>query len=257
MRVLRERDARPAIEPGQQERTVTDRGIALLRVADAVVPHRQHVRARESMGRKDVREQALPRCVVPLERDLDDLAGPLHALDVLPARRVDVILVLRIHRRLPGERKVLPRHLGAVAPLGVLPDVVSDPLRFRLQRELTDQVRLVLERRREQEGASNDRRLEHDVPERVAVHVEDQVQTPVRTAALLRSKDQRAGRLGRGTVRPIHPRRAGSRKRERCEYHPGEEPELPSMHLLPPFVLMPLRRSGITLRPAPLGRAAF
>src|SRR5204863_1002107 len=85
--------------------------------------------------------------------------------------------------------------------------------------------------RRENEGAADHRRLEHHVPERVAVHIQDQVQAPIRTAALLRPEDQRACALCGGTVWPTYSRRAGSRERERCEHHPGQEPELPSMHL--------------------------
>src|SRR5262249_57051915 len=57
-----------------------------------------------------------------------------------------------------------------------------------------------------------------------------------RTDPLASCETESARLGGRGTVRPTRPRRAGSRQRERCEYHPGEEPELTSMHLLPPFV---------------------
>ena len=229
-RVLLERDAGAAIELRQQERPVRDGSVPLLRVTDAVVPDRQHVGARQRVLGKHIAEQLLPRGEVPLERDRDDLAVPLHAGDVLPAEWVDVVLVLRVHGGLPRETPVLGRDLHAVAPLRVLADVVRHALWAVLQRVPADQVGLVLEAGREQERAADHRRLEHDVPERVAIDVQDQVETPIRTAALLGSEDERPCLGGRDAASSIHPRRAGGRERKRCEHHPGTEPELPSMH---------------------------
>src|SRR5204862_8313875 len=113
----------PAIERGPQERTVTDRGIALLRVAAAVVPHGQHVRARQRVLREDVTEQTTPGGEVPLEGHLHGFAATSDAADVLPPERIDVVLVLGIDGRLPRELPVLTRDLRAVTPLGVLADV--------------------------------------------------------------------------------------------------------------------------------------
>src|SRR5437588_338794 len=52
LRVLGQCDAGTAMRLREEERTVTDRGIALLRVADAVGPDRQHVRPRKCMLRE-------------------------------------------------------------------------------------------------------------------------------------------------------------------------------------------------------------
>ena len=181
------------------------------------------------MARQDVSEEVLPAGKVALERHLHDLAVADDAADVLPPERIDVILVFRVDRGLPGELPVLARDLNAVAPSGVLADVVRDPLWVLLEGVPADQIVLIRELGREQERAANHRRLEHHVPERVAIHVQDQVQAPVRTAALLRPEDQRAARGG--TFRSTHSRRAVCRQRKRCQRHPGQEPELPSMHL--------------------------
>src|SRR5215210_6659937 len=152
------------------------------------------------MSGKYVTEQTTPSGEVALERDLHDLPVTDDAADVLPPERIDVLLVLRVDRGLPRELPVLAGDLRAVTPVSVLADVVRHPHRLRLELGLRDQVRRVCELGREQESAANHRRLEHDVPERVAIDVQDQVETPVRTAALLRSEDQRARLAGRGTA---------------------------------------------------------
>src|SRR5262249_22043790 len=160
----------------------------------------------------DVAEEIAPSCEVPLVRHLHDVLAAGDALDVLPPERVDVILVLRVDGGLPRELPVLVRDGDAVAPLGVLAQVVRDPLRARLKLVVRYKVRLVRELRREDERPTNYRCLEDDVPERVAVPVQDQVQAPARTPALLRPEDQGARALRGGTVRPAHSRRACSRK---------------------------------------------
>src|SRR4051812_4280433 len=58
--VPRQGDAGAAVVFRQQERAVTDRRVALLRVADAVVPDGQHVRARQCVPRQDVGEETAP-----------------------------------------------------------------------------------------------------------------------------------------------------------------------------------------------------
>src|SRR5436853_7173228 len=95
-------------------------------------------------------EETPPGGEVPLVRHLDDVLAARDALDVLPAEGIDVVLVFRVDRGLPRELPVFPGDRDAVAPFGVLPQVVRDALRLRLELVVRDQIRCVGELRSEE-----------------------------------------------------------------------------------------------------------
>ncbi len=235
-RVAGQRDAAAAVERGLEVRTVADR-LARLRIDDVVSPDGEQVRTGERVCRQDnaTTEEVLPVRERRAEGDLHDLAFPCDALDLVVASLNDVVLQSRAHDCLVPEDEVLARDRDPVAPLCVLADVVRDPHRVELEVELADDVGLVGEVRLDQKGSAQNRCQEHAVPELSTVVAEEHVQTPVWASTLFGSKDERARLLGVLTGRPAYFRRAGSRQRKRQKHRPGKEPELTSMHLLPPF----------------------
>src|SRR6266511_5688134 len=166
--VAADRDSGTTVEVSQQERSVSDRGVALLRIADAVVPDGQHVAAGERLLRQDVPEQVAPGGVVALERDGHNFSFAFDAANVFVALLAYVISVFRLPDSVPREGEVFSAHGNAVAPMCVVADVVGHAHWPELEREPADQVRFVRKAWCVKERAADHRRLEDDVPEGAA-----------------------------------------------------------------------------------------